>query len=155
MHQTGVDILSVRVWMCSRENKTIYGRENDREREREREREMENVCIWVNAVKLWLMVPKVMARPFEHQETHHNLGCSYTKVVQSQYKKPHISKRNQMVRFYRQDLVVAQWSPPTRHHRTLVWTQSVWPDKNDFTRKMIGFNTFTKNCLRMWAIWAN
>ena len=27
--------------------------------------------------------------------------------------------------------------------------------QNDFTRKMIDFDTFTKNCLRMWEIWAN
>ena len=27
--------------------------------------------------------------------------------------------------------------------------------KNDFTRKMIAFYTFKKNCLRMWEIWTN
>ena len=27
--------------------------------------------------------------------------------------------------------------------------------KNDFTRKMIDFETFTKSCLIMWDIWAN
>ena len=27
--------------------------------------------------------------------------------------------------------------------------------QNDFTRKMIDFDTFYKNCLRMWEIWAN
>ena len=27
--------------------------------------------------------------------------------------------------------------------------------QNYFTRKMIDFNTFTKNCLRMWEMWAN
>ena len=27
--------------------------------------------------------------------------------------------------------------------------------KNDFTRIMIDFDTFTKNCPRMWEIWSN
>ena len=32
---------------------------------------------------------------------------------------------------------------------------SIKMPKIDFTRKMIDFDTFAKNCRRMWEIWTN